>query len=181
MASDDAAVVQRVIAGETNDYRTLVERHQQAIYRFLFSLLGHRHEAEDVAQAVFLAAYSNLASFDARRAKFSTWLFTIARNRAINRLKRARVPVTGVSVAEPMDRYPPSDLIEEVETLQHIDRAVSALPLDQKTVFVLAEIERLSHAQIAEIEKIAIGTVKSRPSRAKTRLRSALKEFARGS
>ena len=181
MANDDVEIVQRVIAGSVNDYRVLVERHQDAIYRFVQSLVSHRHEAEDITQEVFLAAYKNLASFDPDRALFTTWLFTIARNRAINHLKRCRIPSGIESMSEPIDVHAPTDTVEASEFLEHLDRCLNTLPLDQKTAFVLAEVEGLSYAEIAEIEHVSLGTVKSRLHRAKRRLRATLQEFVRES
>ncbi len=179
MANDDVDIVRRVIAGQLNDYRVLVERHQDAIYRFVRSMVSHRHETEDITQEVFLAAYKNLARFDDRRAKFSTWLFTIARNRAINHLRRHRERSAHESMAEPVDTSRAVDAVVENEFLERLDRSLNALSVDQKTVFVLAEIEELSHAEIAEIERISIGTVKSRLHRAKKRLRAHLGTFVR--
>ena len=181
MANDDADIVRRVTAGHVNDYRVLVERHQDAIFRFVNSLVGHRHEAEDITQEAFLAAYNNLASFDFRRAMFSTWLFTIARNRAINHLKRCQNTCLNDSMPEPIDAQLPGDVVEESEFLQHLNHSLNALPVDQKTAFVLAEIEQLSYAEIAHIEHITLGTVKSRVHRAKQRLRATLQAFVRGS
>ena len=73
----------------TDDFRVLVDRHQQSVFRFASGLVGNREEAEDVTQEAFLAAFANLSGYDSSRAAFSTWLFTIARNRCINLLKRA--------------------------------------------------------------------------------------------
>lgn len=177
MTTDDATVVRQVIAGSVGEFRTLVERHQGPVYRFVLGLLGHRQEAEDVTQDAFLAAFRSLAKFDPGRARFSTWLFTIARNLAINRYRkelphRKLAELTAVEV-----RNPPDGRTESTESLAQIDRALDTLPLEQKTVFVLAEIEQLAHAEIAHIEGIAVGTVKSRLSRAKGRLRVALRDL----
>ena len=180
LANEDSDVVRRVVAGEVNDYRVLVERHQDAIYRFVYSLVGHRHEAEDITQDVFLAAYKSLATFDSRRAMFSTWLFTIARNRAINRLNRCRDTTLVKSMPEPIDAHSPGDAVEEDEFLEQLNHALNDLPMDQRTVFVLAEIQELSYAEIADIEHISLGTVKSRLHRAKQHLRSALEGYVRG-
>ena len=82
---------------------------------------------------------------------------------------------------EPIDSHPPADAVEESEFLEQLDRSLNALPTGQKTVFVLAEIEEISYADIADIEHISLGTVKSRLHRAKQRLRAALQAFVRGS
>ena len=73
-----------------DDFRVLVDRHQQSIFRFASGMLGRPEEAQDITQETFLAAFVNLSRFDPARASFSTWLFTITRNRCINLLKRRR-------------------------------------------------------------------------------------------
>jgi RNA polymerase sigma-70 factor (ECF subfamily) len=168
-----------VLAGQTDDFRVLVERHQQSIFRFASGLLANREEAQDITQEAFLAAFLNLSGFDPARASFSTWLFTITRNRCINVLKRRRKTAThdldsiaGATTADP---------VVGQELSQHLDRALAALPVDQRIAFVLAEIEDLPYAEIARIEQTTLGTVKSRIHRAKTRLRSLLEHELRES
>ncbi|HTU25874.1 MAG TPA: sigma-70 family RNA polymerase sigma factor [Pirellulales bacterium] len=172
MEVDDPELVKRVLAGRTDDFRLLVERHQQAVFRFAFGLLGNREEAQDVTQEAFLAAFVNLSSYDASRARFSTWLFTIARNRSINALKQTR-PIARDAL-DSVTAAAPADTIVRRELSEQLDRALAALPVEQRSAFILAEIEELSYAEIARIERTSLGTVKSRIHRAKGRLQSLL-------
>lgn len=172
MDVDDGKLIERVLAGERDQFRRLVERYQQSMVRFAFGLLGNRHEAEEVAQDAFLSAYLNLDGFDSGRSAFSTWLFTIARNRCINTLKRKRTVIHN-NVNSLLDRN--ADMpIHEQEFMQQLDSALAALPTKQRAAFVLAEIEELPYAEIALIEKTTLGTVKSRIHRAKKQLRHLL-------
>ena len=113
-----------------------------------------------------------LAQFDAKRGTFRTWVLTAARNRATNWLRAYR-PELGADLESALDPREPADLHEELE------RAFAALPADQRSVFHLAEVEQLSHEEIARIEGCAIGTVKSRLHRARRRLRELLAEPGR--
>ncbi len=177
MQIEDRQLVRRVLAGETDDFRVLVERYQQAIFRFACGLLGNREDAQDVAQEAFLAAYVNLSGYDSSRAAFSTWLFTIARNRSINLLKRNRP----FALQEPdaIQTRTLADPVGRQELSQQLDHALAALPVEQRSAFVLAEIEELPYAEIARIEKTTLGTVKSRIYRAKQRLQSLLESVIR--
>lgn len=177
--NEDRKLVRRVLTGQTDDFRVLVDRHQQSIFRFASGLLGNREEAQDVTQEVFLAAFANLSGYDSSRAGFSTWLFTMARNRCINLLKRSRPialdepdSITDVTSADPIVRQ---------ELSQQLDRALAALPVKQRSAFVLAEIEELPYAEIARIERTSLGTVKSRIHRAKQQLQSLLEPVIRES
>ena len=94
MASEDQIVAQ-VLAGKTSEFRKLVERYHPPVLRFARNLIGDEHDAEDITQDVFLAAFDHLASYNAQRASLLTWLFTIARNRCVNYLKRKRPVIDG--------------------------------------------------------------------------------------
>lgn len=179
MEIEDRELVRRVLAGKTDDFRVLVDRHQQSIFRFTSGLLWNREEAHDMTQEVFLAAFANLSSYVVSRAAFSTWLFTIARNRCINLLKRSR-PVALDNPAAVED-ITSADTLASQELSQQLDRALAALPVEQRTAFVLAEIEELPYAEIARIERTSLGTVKSRIHRAKQRLRSLLEPVVKES
>lgn len=177
MPNEDSELVERVVAGQTDEFRLLIDRHQQPVFRFALGLLGNREEAQDAVQETFLAAFQNLARYDSKRAVFSTWLFTIARNRCINQLKRCR----SVSLDQPetIRSVTKADPIAQQELSLQLDRALAGLPVEQRSAFVLAEIEELPYAEIARIENTSLGTVKSRIHRAKQRLQSLLEPVIR--
>ena len=179
MEIDDRELVRRVLAGQTDDFRVLVDRHQQPVFRFAAGLVGNREEAQDVTQEAFLAAFVNLSGYDSSRAAFSTWLFTIVRNRCINLLKQRR-PIA-LNELNSIGDVAPADPIVSQELSQQLDRALAALPVEQRSAFVLAEIEELPYAEIARIEQTSVGTVKSRIHRAKQRLQSLLEPVMRES
>ena len=129
--------------------------------------------AEDITQEVFLAAFDHLASYNAKRASLLTWLFTIARNRCVNYLKRSRPVIAGDAIANTRPAASNDDSARN-EFWSRLDEALDALPIEQKTAFVLAEIEGLPYADIAHIEQTTLGTVKSRIHRAKQRLRAVM-------
>jgi RNA polymerase sigma-70 factor (ECF subfamily) len=167
---DDLATIRRVVAGDRDAFRILVERYQRPLFVLIRNLLDNAHDTEDVAQEVFLAAYRGLRDFDPTRAAFSTWLWTIARNKCLNVLGKRR-PVLVLELPEANAPSRPEAGLAEAEFAEQLDVALAALPFEQKTVFVLAEIQELSNEEIARIEQIGIGTVKSRLSRAKEKLR----------
>jgi RNA polymerase sigma-70 factor, ECF subfamily len=176
---DDRQLVRAVLAGRTDDFRGLVDRHQRSIFRFAAKILGNWEAAEDVTQEVFLAAFANLSGYDSSRAAFSTWLFTIARNRCLNLLQQ-RQPLP-LNELDPIGDVTSTDPVVSQELSQQLDRALAALPVEQRTAFVLAEIEELPYAEIARIEQTSLGTVKSRIHRAKQRLQSLLEPVMRES
>ena len=82
--AEGICIIRQVIDGNVDSFRLLVQRYQKPVISMINHIINDSHTSEDVAQDVFLAAYKKLASFDSARSKFSTWLFTIARNKAIS-------------------------------------------------------------------------------------------------
>jgi RNA polymerase sigma-70 factor (ECF subfamily) len=175
--SDDLAVIRRVLGGDVEAFRVLVERHQGPLCGFVRNLIPDAHDAEDIAQDVFLTAYHKLGSYDPGRGAFSTWLLTIARNRCRNALKKPR-PRSLDGLPDVAGHRPPDAELAEAELFRRLDRALDALPFEQKTAFVLAEMQGLSHEEVGRIEGVPVGTVKSRLSRAREKLRSLLSRTA---
>jgi RNA polymerase sigma-70 factor, ECF subfamily len=169
--NDDLRTIQRVLEGEIDAYRLLVEKYQQPLFAMIRNILSPPADCEDIAQETFLAAFLHLGSYDARESKFSTWLFTIARNQCFNKAKKLK-PLSMDSLDPCVASGHPAEQLIEAEFAAALDRAMNALPFEQKTAFVLAEIQGLPLDEISRIEGVPLGTVKSRISRAKEKLRS---------
>lgn len=168
---EELQVIRRVVDGEVEAFENLVIHYQDRLLRMIATLLhDERRLAEDVAQTVFVEAFRRLQDFDPSRSRFSTWLFMIARCRAINVLKKkspmllAEIPERESEAPEPGGRIDFKDL----------DRALHQLPEKQKRAFTLVALEELSYAEAAQIESTTVGTIKSRVSRAREFLKSHL-------
>jgi RNA polymerase sigma-70 factor (ECF subfamily) len=174
--SDEHTIIEKVLAGETGAFRLLVEMHQPLVFQFARNMLRTIEDAEDLTQEVFVAAFQNLRKFDSTRAKFSTWLLTITRNRCLNQLARYRASPPSAIVSVDRGLSPDAAAVAN-EVWQHLSDALETLPIEQRTAFVLAEIQELPHAEIAMIEQVEVGTVKSRVSRARDKLRQAMQAW----
>lgn len=173
---NDAQIIARILAGETDAYRLLVAKYHRPVFALVTGLVRNSTDVEDLAQEVFVAAFTHLDSFDIRRAKFGTWLLTIARNRCCNHLKRR--PVQNSNPDDWISGIPAPDLdASNRETWMRLDAALECLSIEQRTAFILAELQEIPLAEIAAIEGVPLGTVKSRVSRAKERLRQVLKDL----
>ena len=173
---DEQEVIQRVLDGDTEPFRLFVERYAGVVTRMIRNLTDDSHTCEDLAQEVFLTAYAKLRTFDPARSQFCTWLLTIARNKAVNAAGRKK-PRYMADPPEQADASDPEMSAERKELLAALDRAVLALPLNQRTALVLAEFEQLPYEQIAQIEGVRLGTIKSRANRARVRLTEVLRQF----
>ena len=178
-AVEDTDVIHRVLRGDVDSFRLLVEKYRRPVVRFVRNMTNDNHICEDIAQDVLFSAYKMLASFDPHRSNFSTWLFTIARNKTLNALKKKR-PVSMSELPQMHDSRNPSDELSKKEFLNDFDRILQSLPPKQKTAFVLGEFEKLPYTQIAQIEGVRVGTIKSRINRAKKKLGLALRNLEAG-
>ena len=144
--NDDLDAIRRVLAADVESFRRLVERYQRPLLTLIRNLTPPDTDHEGVAQEVFLAAFRFLASFDPKRSVFSTWLFTIARNRCCNELSRRR-PVVGGELPDVVNLRSPERAASEAELFHQLDAALGALPFEQRSAFVLAHLQGLSYEE----------------------------------
>jgi RNA polymerase sigma-70 factor, ECF subfamily len=168
--NDDLRTIQRVMEGNGDAYRLLVEKYQKPLFSMIGNLLSDPNDCDDIAQETFIAAYLHLGSYNSRESKFSTWLFTIGRNLCFNKLKKCK-PQAMESLDPCTASVHPADGLVADEFTAALGRVLDSLPFEQKSVFVLAEIQELSLEEISRIEGVPMGTVKSRLSRAKEKIR----------
>ena len=169
---DDEAIA-RVLAGDTAAFRVLVERYEAPVLRLVRNLAPPSTGHEDLAQEAFASAFVALATFDARRGRFASWLFTIAKNKCKNARKK-KGPIAVAEVSTMASQTTPADELARAEVRRSLDAALEALTEDMRTCFVLAEIVGLGADEIAEMDGVSPAAIRSRLSRAKARLRAAL-------
>jgi len=168
---EELRVIRRIVDGEIEAFEHLVLHYQDRLLRMIATLLhDERRLAEDVAQTVFVEAFRRLKDFDPARSRFSTWLYMIARCRAINVLKKKRPTL----LADLPQREVPASDPEHREDFEALDLALHRLPERQKRAFTLVALEELSYAEAARIESTTIGTIKSRVSRARDFLKASI-------
>lgn len=172
----DELTLRRAQRGEEPAWRALIERYQVPVHAVIWRLLAGRarHRVEDLVQETFVRVLRALPDFDPTGpASLASWMLTIAARLAINELRR---PEHAALVDEPASSGERTDAGAERRRLAAaIERGVAALPAAQRAVFVLREYHELEYAEISESLKIDLGTVKSRLSRGRARLRDILK------
>ena len=186
----DIRLMQRVRADEPGAFEELVRAYQHRLVAVMHHLVGSPEEAEDLAQEVFLRVYRSRKKYRAR-SKFSTWLFTIANNLALNCLRaRQRKPVVHLATGDsgPLGPRPaeqvvpdagtgPVQKVQKQELAAVIRQALDGLNERQRVAVVLNKFEDMNYAEIAEVMGLTTKAVKSLLSRARTNLRAALSEY----
>jgi RNA polymerase sigma-70 factor (ECF subfamily) len=182
--SGEAALIERCIAGDERACADLVAAHQRTVFNLAFHLLGDRDEALDLSQEVFLRVFRTLSRFRGQSA-VRTWIYRIVVNQARNRQRwwRRRRRADLVSLDDHLQRCGeieatsevlPDRLLASKETAARIWAAMEQLPFDQRTALVLREVDGLRYEEIAFSLDVAVGTVKSRLTRARQALREEL-------
>lgn len=176
--------IKQVLKGDQQAYSDIVSLYQQQVFQVCYRILSNRHEAEDIAQEAFIRAYTNLHTFDLKR-KFSTWLFRIATNLCIDRIRKKKpdyyldAEVTGTDGLNMYSHVPssnqlPEEEVERMELQERIQYEISCLPEKYRTVIILKYIEELPLQEISDILDMPLGTVKTRIHRGREALRKQL-------
>jgi len=183
----DAHVKKRVIQAKKGDqtaFAEFVDMYKDRVFNISFRMLGNRHEAEDIAQEAFIRAYVNIDTFDHMR-KFSTWLFRIATNLCIDRLRKKKPDYhldAELSGTDGLTMYAkiaddgelPDAQVESMELQDQIHQAILKLSNIYRPVIILRYIEELSLKEISEVLDLPLGTVKTRIHRGREALRKQL-------
>jgi RNA polymerase sigma-70 factor (ECF subfamily) len=182
--SGEAALVARCTAGDQTACAELVAAHQHMVFSLALNLLGNRDDALDLSQDVFLRVFRTLASFRGQSA-LRTWIYRIVVNQARNRQRWWQRRRRGDQVSlddylrtfcemESRHEVPPDRLLASKEAAARIRGALDRLPFEQRTALILREVDGLRYEEIAFSLDVAIGTVKSRLTRARQALRAEL-------
>ncbi len=177
----DEALVRAAQAGDLEAFNELVLAYQNQVYGLAFRMLGDQDAAADVTQETFLSAYEHLVHY--RTGSLRAWLLRIAMNLCLDQIRRARsrrVSPLEILLTRPDspelhrlegEETDPERQIERLELAEEIQRALMTLPAEQRLAVVLCDIEGLGYQEAAMAAGVTLGTLKSRLSRARSRLR----------
>ncbi len=183
---NEAALIHMTQTGCAESFGVLVGRYEQRIYRLGYAITKNPEDAEDVLQETFLKAYANIGQFR-KDSRFYTWLFRIAINEALTKLRRRHAP-TWISLDQPADtdeatpvsrnikdwRHNPEERYSGNELQAILAKALEDLDTPLRVVFALRDVEGFSSQETARLLGLSVGTVKTRLMRARLKLRKML-------
>jgi RNA polymerase sigma-70 factor (ECF subfamily) len=184
----DAVLMLRVKNGDVTAFEELVEKYKQPVTNVIYRTLHDLTEAEDLAQNVFVQVYKSAGRYEAQ-SKFSTWLFTIARNLCLNEIRRrSRHPADSLDAQSELEDGParqfedvktfsPDETALQGELEQKIQQALNELPENQRTAVLLCRQEDVSYEDIAKILGTTISATKSLIHRGRETLKQKLKPY----
>jgi len=183
---DDRALVARILEGDRDRFTELVKRHEKRVINYVYRITHRYEDAHDLTQEIFVKVFLALDRYDPKY-QFSTWLFRIAQNSAIDALRKksiAEVPLTRPSDDDnPKEREFADDGISPYRALKNkqlraaIDQAVKNLPPDYRELIQLRHYAELSYEEIASMKKLPLGTVKNKLFRARNLLKDELDTY----
>ena len=175
----DAALVERVRAGDAKAFDALVQAYMRQAFQLAYRVVGHREDAEDLVQEAFLAAYQYLDSYDATRP-FGPWLMRIVLNRGSN-LRRSRARRETEPETDAVSPAPSAlEESERAEAREQLSRAMDMLSERQRMIVTLFDVDGLTSTEIGEMIDLSPGTVRWHLHEARRTLRSALSRFFKG-
>ncbi len=183
---DEAAIIKQAQKGDVAAYNRLVLQYQSLVYNVVYRIMGEPQGAEDMTQEAFISAYKALNRF--RGGNFKAWLLRIATNACYDELRRyKRRPQSSLDdLTEDNESFAfmrspeegPEAQQQRLEMMRAIEQCLEDLPEDQRITAVLRDVEGYDYNEIADITSSSLGTVKSRLSRARSKLRDCLQGFA---
>lgn len=182
----DKELIKLILQGDREKFRIFVEQYQQMIFRTSMGFLHNKDDADDLTQEVFILAYQSLSRFKGESA-FSTWLYRIAVNAALNKVRKSSKNFimqhldslfgsekSGAAKFSPSDQDDPESIIIRQENSEWLQKALDSLPENQHTAIVLSRYDDLPQKEIAEIMGTTEGSVEALLQRAKKNLREKL-------
>jgi RNA polymerase sigma-70 factor (ECF subfamily) len=178
---DETALIEAAQRGDVHAFNTLVLHYQDAVYGVAYRIMGDHDSASDAVQEAFISAYEHIKRF--RGGSLKSWLMRIVTNACYDELRhRKRRPAAALDVLDYTDPAPlvgrpegPEARTERGELSEAIQDCINGLPDEQRVIVVLCDVEAYSYQEASDIAGVTLGTVKSRLSRARGRLRDCLR------
>lgn len=177
--AQEREIVLRCQNGDVEAMGLLVTQYQHWVYNIAYGMLGHHHDAEDIAQDSFLSAWENIGNFQFR-SRFSTWLYRIVKNKCLNHIdqyRRRKTDPTEIDDSQPwipIDTVTPEDEALRKETKEIVHAALAKLKDSHREILILRELQDLSYEEISELLGCTLGRVKSRLHEARKALKKEL-------
>ncbi len=174
-------LLERAQMGDHQAFASIVQSYQRPVYNLCYRMLGDPEEAEDATQETFMRAYTHLEKYDPNR-KFINWVFTIASNHCVDRLRKRKLVVSSLEDHPYVEHIPtpdsnnPHHLAEQRERADEIQRWIDQLPPEYRTPIVLLYWYNYSYEEIAEIMRLSVPAVKSRLHRARKRIAAMIQQ-----
>ena len=177
-----SALVKRVKHGETKAFEELVIIYQKFVYGTVLADVGNIHDAEDISQEVFLKAWKGINSFRGE-CSFATWLHRIAKNAACDFLRKEKKrkeiaddPETVLAGVVSTDLTPEEEILDR-EGVLNIEKIINTLPEEQREAVIYRDLMGITYLEIADITGVTVGTVKSRISRGRETVKTAIENY----
>jgi RNA polymerase sigma-70 factor, ECF subfamily len=191
---NEMELVQKAQKGDQRAFSLLVKKYESTVYSFAYKVCRNEDKAAETLQDTFVNVYRKLGQFNGK-AKFSTWLYQIVTNNCLMKRRQGKLDKSSVSLESPLNtredsedvgapiqallslKHTPQDEVLNKELRNLLDNAILKLPVEQRIVFILRDVEGRSSEEAAKILKVSVPTIKSKLRRARVFLRNQLQEY----
>lgn len=179
--TDDKALVSRIISGDVQAFRQLIQQHERLVSHMIGRLVRQEEDREELCQDVFMKVHEKLGEFT-YQSKLSTWIATIAYRHAINHLRKKKIEVSDIPdedrfTASFVAESNPEAIMEDQEQEEMVLKLLEYLPIQYKTVLTLFHIDNMNYQEIGEVTGMPEGTVKNYLFRARHLLKEKVKQY----
>jgi RNA polymerase sigma-70 factor (ECF subfamily) len=185
VADEEKALMRRIVNGDEGAFEALYDRYSRLLYSILLSVVKHPPEAQDMLQELFMHIWHQAKQFNAERGSVYSWLVTMTRNRAIDRLRsksyrdrQQEFANDAAMMLVPDDEISPLDGITISEDRERVQNALAQIPIEQRDALMLAYFQGYTQTEIAELLQIPLGTIKTRMRQGLIKLSSLLQGVA---
>ncbi len=179
--ADDKIIIEQILNGDKQAYTLLVKRYQQKVFRLCMGFMHNPDDAADLTQEVFIKAYQKLSTYKGD-SKFSTWLYRVSVNMAINSQRKQKIRATfnfydnGNETQQIADTRYADENINELEQKQMVKKILDSLPASQRKAIVLSHYEELSNKELAEVMGLSVKASESLLYRARSNMQKMIKK-----
>ncbi|MBN2008689.1 sigma-70 family RNA polymerase sigma factor [candidate division KSB1 bacterium] len=177
--NDIKVLIEKIIRGDTRAFQTIMNDYQRLVFHIVTRMVDRVEDREDICQDVFIKVFENLSKFQFN-AKLSTWIAQIAYNHCLNYLEKKRIPlfndldIDGDFEMQPGDMISPEEYTEQQDMTARLQQAISAMPIQFRTIITLYHLQHMTYQEIVEITHLPEGTVKNYLFRARKWLKDRL-------
>lgn len=167
--------IQEIIAGNAQAYVHIIDKYKNPLYGMILRMTKNTHDAEDLAQEVFIKVYEQLHKYQ-RTGSFSSWFYRVAMNHCIDHFRKKRFASTEIEEWLMIEEQHPESIYLKKEKHLVLEKLIATLPKDERLVILLRYRQELSYQEISDITQLSMSTIRNKLHRAKQKMRRTINE-----
>lgn len=177
--SEEGRWIQQILAGNAQLYVHIIEKYKNPLYGMILRMTKNAHDAEDLAQEVFIKVYEQLHKYE-ETGSFSSWFYRVATNHCMDHFRKKRFVSTEIEERSIIDKQHPELIYLEKEKHHALEKLIATLPEDEQLIILLRYQQELSYQEISEVMQLSMASIRNKLHRAKRKMRRKMNEKGSG-